>query len=375
MSQPQRSAGAATHPSWSFRIATVAGIPIRVHFTFLLFLAWIGVMGGANGGYIWTLFVIAVFACVVLHELGHALVAKHLGVTTRDITLYPIGGVAMLDGRPAPRQELWIALAGPAVNVVLAILIGTAMVLRHSGAPAFTGDLQHASFLDALLIANVTLAVFNMIPAFPMDGGRVLRALLGLAMPEARATQIAGGIGQGLAIVLGIAGIFMQSLILMLIAFFVFIGASQEIAATVTRSMLAGHVLSDAMQTRFRSITSGESLGNAANLLIHSSQRDFPVMNGDDIIGLLTRSQLAQGLTADGPTGYVAGWMLREFKTAGPNVPLDQALEMFSQPDTSPILVMEGELLIGMVTMENVSEFLMLEHAKAQGRQLERGRF
>jgi len=369
MSQSQQSAGNAPRPAWSFRIATVAGIPIRIHFTFMLFLAWIGLAGGSNGGYTWTLFILAIFFCVVLHELGHALVAKRLGVNTRDITLYPIGGVAMLDSRPQPRQELWIALAGPAVNVVLAVLITIAILIRYGGIPPMGKNLQNMSFLEALLIANLTLAIFNMIPAFPMDGGRVLRAALGLAMPEAKATQIAGGIGQGLAVLLGIVGLFTQGYILMLIAFFVFIGASQEISATVTRSFLHGHVISDAMQTSFRTITSGESLDGAANLMIHGSQHDFPVMNGDEIIGVLTRNQIAQGLAADGRSGYVAGWMLRDFKTANPNIPLEQAMEMFPQADPTPILVMEGDQLLGMVTMENLSEFVMLEHAKAQSRQ------
>jgi Zn-dependent protease len=374
MSKPQQQSGNAVHQAWAFRVATVSGIPIRIHFTFLLFLAWVGFSGGSNGGLTWTLFVIAIFFCVVLHELGHALVAKRLGVATRDITLYPIGGVAMLEGRPTPKQELWIALAGPAVNVVLALMMGVVLAIRHGGLPSIPTDVQHASFLEALLIANVMLAVFNMIPAFPMDGGRVLRAALGLAMSEAKSTKIAGGIGQALAIALAIAGIRTQSFIWLMIAFFVFIGASQEISATVTRSFLAGHVLADAMQTGFRSITGGDSLESAANVMIHGSQHDFPVTNGDEIIGLLTRSQLAQGLTADGPTGYVAGWMLREFKTADPTVPLEQVMEMFPQSDSSPILVMEGDQLIGMVTLENLSEFIMLEHAKAQGRQGSRSR-
>jgi Zn-dependent protease/CBS domain-containing protein len=372
MSQPQQSAGSASRPTWSFRIATIAGIPIRIHFTFILFLVWIGISGGPNGGLTWILFVISIFFCVILHELGHALVAKRLGVTTRDITLYPIGGVAMLEGRPKPQQELWIALAGPGVNVVLAIFIATVILIQNGGLPPISTSLQHTSFLEALLIANVTLAVFNMIPAFPMDGGRVLRAALGLMMSEARSTQIAGGIGQGLAILLGLAGAYEQSFVLLLIAVFVFIGASQEISATVQRSFLHGHVLSDAMQTRFRAITSGESLENAANLMIHGSQRDFPVMNGDEIIGLLTRAQLAQGLTTDGPTGYVAGWMRREFKTASPNLPLEQAMEMFTQVDPSPVLVMEEGQLLGMLTMENLSEFIMIEHAKSRSRQDDR---
>lgn len=358
----------------AFRVATVSGIPIRIHFTFLLFLAWIGFSGGENSGPMWTLLVVAIFVCVVLHELGHALVAKRLGIGTRDITLYPIGGVAMLDSRPKPKQELWIALAGPAVNVALAFIFGLILVVRDHGLPALSVDLAHGTFLEALLIANLTLAVFNMIPAFPMDGGRVLRAALALTMSEARSTQIAGGIGQGLAIALAIASLRTQSFVWLLIAVFVFIGASQEITATVTRSFLAGHVLSDAMQTRFRTITGGESLDSAANMMIHGSQHDFPVMNGDEIIGLLTRTQLASGLTSDGPTGYVAGWMLRNFKTASPNIPLEQAAEMFTNDDTTPILVMEEAQLLGLVTMENLSEFIMLEHAKSQAPESTRSR-
>jgi Zn-dependent protease/predicted transcriptional regulator len=368
MSHPQQPARSDARQSWSFRIATVAGIPIRIHFTFVLFLAWVGISAGSSGGLAWTLFVIAIFFCVLLHELGHALVAKRLGVSTRDITLYPIGGVAMLDSRPKPRQELFISLAGPAVNLVLAAILFVALLVTNRGIPAVNGGLEHTSILAALLIANLTLAVFNMIPAFPMDGGRVLRAALGLKMTEAFSTQIAGGIGQGLAIIFGIVGLFTQGYILMLIAFFVFLGASQEVSSTVTRSFLHGHILSDAMQTSFKSLTSGESLQSAADMMIHGSQRDFPIMNGDEVIGVLTRNKVAEGLAADGGTGYVAGWMIRNFKVAEPDLPLEMALDMFPQNDTSPILIMQEETLIGMVTMETLSEFIMLEHAKARSR-------
>ena len=368
MSHPQQPARSDARQAWSFRIATVSGIPIRIHFTFMLFLAWIGISAGSGGGIAWTLFVVAIFFCVLLHELGHALVAKSLGVTTRDITLYPIGGVAMLDSRPQPKQELLISLAGPAVNLVIAIVLFVALMVTQGGIPAVKGGLEHTPILEALLIANLTLAVFNMIPAFPMDGGRVLRAALGLRMSEAMSTQIAGGIGQGLAVIFGIVGLFTQGYILMLIAFFVFLGASQEVSSTVTRSFLHGHILADAMQTNFKMMSSGESLQSAADMMIHGSQRDFPIMNGDEVIGVLTRNQIAQGLAADGSTGYVAGWMIRNFKVAEADLPLEMALDMFPQNDTSPILVMEQESLIGMVTMENLSEFIMLEHAKARSK-------
>ncbi|AIE83624.1 Peptidase M50 [Fimbriimonas ginsengisoli Gsoil 348] len=345
---------------------SVAGIPIRIHFTFVLFLVWIATIGS---GFLWTGLVLAVFACVLLHELGHALVARRFGIETRDITLYPIGGVAMLDGRPRPRQELWISLAGPMVNVVLAIILALVLLIRDGALPSFSLSLNGSSFLGALFVANVSLAIFNMIPAFPMDGGRVLRGSLALAMPETRATQIAGTIGQGLAILIGLWGILHQSPILVLVAFFVFLGAGQEVSATITRSFLAGHALHDAMQKRYRTINSGATLEAAARMLIEGSQHDFPVVAGDEgeVIGVLTRNAIAHGLATEGPTGYVAAHMRREYKTAHPNAPLEAAIEMFSQEDPSPIIVLDDGQMVGMVTQDNLSEFIMLEHARQQG--------
>ncbi len=366
MSQTRKQSGTDGRQAWSFRVATIVGIPIRIHFTFILFLAWIGLSGGSSGGASMSILVAAIFVCVLLHELGHALVAKKLGVLTRDITLYPIGGVAMLDSKPTPPQELKISLAGPAVNLVLAVLFFVYTQATHSLVPV-KGGLQSVSLPQALLIANLTLAVFNMIPAFPMDGGRVLRAALGLRLSEARSTQIAGGIGQALAVMLGIVGLFTQGYVLMLIAFFVFVGASQEIQATVARSILHGHILSDVMQTSFETIASGASLQSAANRVIHGTQRDFPVTNGDEVLGILTRSQLALGLATDGETAYVAGWMERKFKSANAEMPLEEAVELFTQSDTAPVLVFEEERLIGMASLENISQFVMLEHAKSRG--------
>ncbi len=366
MSLPAPSSRDAHRPSWSFRLITIAGIPIRIHFTFLLFLAWVSASGSSKDSYALVTFVISIFVCVLLHELGHALVAKHHGVITRDITLYPIGGVAMLDNRPNPKQEFWISLAGPAVNLVLAVIIGAAIFVLESGFGRLLGDLQKASLLDALLIANLTLAIFNMIPAFPMDGGRVLRAALAQKLPEARATQIAGGIGQGLAILLGLAGVFTHGYILMLIAFFVFLGASQEVTSTVTRSFLHGHVVADAMLTNFQTIRTGDSLERAANMLLDGSQNDFPVMNGDEVLGILLKNSIVRGLAEEGPTTYVASRMQRDYKYTSREAPLELAFEMFPQADPSPILVMDNEKLVGMLTIENLSEFVMLEHAKSQ---------
>jgi Zn-dependent protease/CBS domain-containing protein len=346
---------------------TVAGIPVRIHFTFVLFLAWISLT--SRSGLMWTALILAVFACVLLHEFGHALTARRYGVQTRDITLYPIGGVAMLDGRPTPRAELWIALAGPAVNVAIAAILGAVLFFTEGGAPAFSLNHVTSSFLATLFTANVSLVVFNMIPAFPMDGGRVLRSLLAMRMDETKATQIAAAIGQGLAIVLGLVGLlWWQEPILMLVAFFVFLGAGQEASQSVTRSFLAGHAIRDAMQNRFRTIPHGETMETAAQMLLAGSQHDFPVVAGDDLIGVLTRYDIAQGLATAGPTAYVASHMRRDFKTAHPNVPLELAIDMFTKDDATPIMVMDEGALVGMVTQENLSEFIMLEHARQQAR-------
>jgi Zn-dependent protease/CBS domain-containing protein len=372
MSTSQQTANGrekAQASSWSFRIATVAGIPIRIHFTFVLFFAWIAVFGSA-GGISWPLLILAIFACVVLHELGHALAAQHFGVETRDITLYPIGGIAVLNSQPKPRPEVWIAFAGPAVNLAIATILAAGFIVLHRHLPVLSWRLVGTSFVEALLAANLSLAIFNLIPAFPMDGGRVLRAALALKLPEARATQIAATIGQGLAIVLGFVGLMMheQGWLLMLVAFFVFLGAGQEMSASLTRSFLSGHKLADAMQSRFRTIPSGASLETAAEMLLAGAQHDFPVMNGDEVLGLLTREKIAEGLATEGPSGYVAGHMIRDFRTANPFMPLEKAIEFVGHGDSTPILVMDDGKLLGMMTVENLSEFIMLEHAKSRGR-------
>lgn len=362
MSQPERSRPAPGSP-WSFRIFTVSGIPVRLHFTFLLFLVWIVLLGRAQGAPLMAVFLLLLFGCVLLHELGHALTAKRLGIGTRDIVLYPIGGVAMLTERAKPRQELLITLAGPAVNVVIALVLGIVIFATTRELPSLSFRLQNQSMMEALFAANVALALFNMIPAFPMDGGRVLRSLLAMRMTEHRATQIAAGVGQFLAIVFGLVAIFTGNLMLMLVAFFVFLGASQEVSASTGLNLLAGKRVREAMMTKFQIVESGWTLDSAAKLLLEGSQQDFPVVIGDSVLGVLTRSDIAMGLSREGPQAYVAGAMRREFKQADPEDLLEAVLSKFSG-DPSPILVMQGERLVGMVTSENLSEFIMLEQAR-----------
>ncbi|HVL39849.1 MAG TPA: site-2 protease family protein [Fimbriimonadaceae bacterium] len=360
----QRRAQNTSSP-WSLRVATVAGIPIRLHFTFLLFLVWIYIVTSQPQSRLSFWLVPGIFVCVLLHELGHALTAKRFGVETRDITLYPIGGVAMLQGRrPKPVEEFWIAIAGPAVNVVIALILLPFVLAQQGSLPPLTFVLGQLGLLEGLFVANIVLPLFNMIPAFPMDGGRILRSLLAMNMPQRKATQIAGAIGQFLAIAIGMVGLFLGSVILMLVAFFVFLGAGQEVSASIGISLVENRRIADAMLTQFRTIESAASLEMAAKMLLEGAQQDFPVVYGEEVLGLLSRSDIARGLAQEGPTAYVSGHMNREFKVLRPEEDLERALEMFSGGDTSPVLVMEGDRLLGMVTAENLSEFLMLEHAR-----------
>jgi Zn-dependent protease len=224
----------------SLKIATIFGIEVRIHFTFLLFLAWIGLtyyqIAGFSGALQGVLFILALFGCVLLHEFGHALAAREFGIKTPDITLLPIGGVARLSRIPdKPWQELVVAIAGPIVNVVIAAVL---IFVIHGT----TGILQvdrlenpRIELLGKLASINVMLVLFNLIPAFPMDGGRVLRSLLAMVTPYTLATQIAAWIGQGMAIVFAIFGFLRGNFFLIFIAFFVFAGAQQEVAMSKVR--------------------------------------------------------------------------------------------------------------------------------------------
>lgn len=366
--------------AWSLKVATVSGIPIRLHFTFLLMIIWFAASSFAGTGANLVLFTLGLFFCVALHELGHALVAQRFGYTVSDIVLYPIGGIASIEQSPRARHELLIAVAGPAVNVVIALII--------AGVLAAIGQLPDISQIQAgtvggfdkrpiwlLLYANIALVTFNMIPAFPMDGGRVLRALLALRLGKSRATRIAAGVGQLVAVLMGLYGLGVLgrpfahipffpapgNFSLIIIALFVFFAASQEARMDQSSEVVEDAVVSDAMVRHFETLGPGDSLRRAADVLIATSQQDFPVVHGDEVVGVLSRDQLLRGLAQAGNTAYVAGTMNREVVFAAPNDSLAPVMMNPNGVRRAPVLVRgEDGSLVGMVTMENLMEFVTL---------------
>jgi Zn-dependent protease/CBS domain-containing protein len=354
---------------WSISIGAVKGTVIRVHLTFLLFLAWIAITHYARGGtpaaVEGVVFIVLLFACVLLHEFGHIFAARRYGVQTPDVVLLPIGGVARLERIPEePAQELAVALAGPAVNVVIA---GVLYLALGGFAPAAGAEVQNpgVDLLARLAYVNVFLVLFNLIPAFPMDGGRVLRALLARRLGYARATQIAASIGQGLAFVFGLLGLFGNPL-LIFIALFVYLAATSEANAVQMREASRGIIVDDAMITRFESLGADSRVDDAVDCLIRTTQHEFPVVDSDGrLLGVLTRDEMIKALKERGPGTRVTDVMRTDIPVVRHRRGLDEALRPMQEKRLPAVGVVDREgRLVGFVTPENVGELMMVQAAR-----------
>ena len=366
---------------WALRLGRIAGIEVRIHLTFFLLLGWLGLESyraeGARAALEGVGLMCAVFFCVLLHEFGHAFAARRYGIRTPDITLFPFGGVARIERMPErPSQEIVIALAGPAVNVVIAG--GLWLWLLATGATGRVDPTKlEGSLVLALLAINVWLLLFNLIPAFPMDGGRVLRAVLALRLGHARATQIAASIGQAVAVVFGFVGVFgfaplhiEPMLTLVLVAVVVFFSASKEAGAVQLQSVTRGLTVSDAMVTEFKSLPRNASLGEAADVLLHTSQHEFPVADPDGTLrGIFTRGELVAALREVGPEASVIEVMREDFPVVQTRMAFEDAFKMMQEAGTTVLPVTDGEgRIVGLFTMENIGEMLMVRSAIAQSR-------
>jgi Zn-dependent protease len=354
--------------NWSIKLGRFAGIDVNIHLTFLLLLGFIGLSAYWNTGTLagaieGVAYILALFACVVLHEYGHALTARRYNIPTRDITLYPIGGVARLERMPEkPIQELWVALAGPAVNVVIAAVLFVYLSVTGQLTSVLQLDLVEGPFLERLMHVNVSLVLFNLLPAFPMDGGRVLRALLAMRMDYTRATQIAATLGQGMALLFGFFGLFSNPLLLF-VAFFVWMAASQEASLVQMKTALGGIPVNRAMLTDFRTVSQYDPLLRATDLIMAGSQEDFPVVDEGRVVGVLTRHDLLSALTQHGTGARVADVMRREFFTANPFEMLEPLFIRMQSAQARIVPVVNTGQLVGLLTLDNIGEFLLIQAA------------
>ena len=352
---------------------SVFGVPVRFHFTFVLmlvFLLFIGV-GDKQSGPSTALYIVALFASVLLHEVGHALVARRYGIRTVEIVMYPIGGVSRFERQPKPGEELWVSLAGPLVNFLIAAAV-LGVVASQQGWMALEKIKvpTDANLAERIALGNLTLFLFNLLPAYPMDGGRILRSVLAIGRPVEEATRIAAGAGQALAVLLGMIGLLWGNFVLVFVALFVYLGAQQEGAAAAGRIFTAGYPVSAAMIRDVHTLHHGDTIRDAGNLLLATSQHDFPVVHGDSVIGVLTRSALVQAMLGQGPDAYVAAAMDREFVKLAPDTPLSDVLPQLAGPGACAVVLDADEKLIGMLTSEHLSEFILLQQATAAQQKL-----
>jgi Zn-dependent protease len=356
---------------WTITIGRVAGTEIKVHLTFFILVAFWGMagyqQGELTGALAACLMLFALFACVLLHEFGHILVARRFGVRTPDVILLPIGGVARLERIPdEPKQELLIALAGPAVTLAIVVVLYALLALGGE-TPRLAGLDPDGPFRETLMQVNLYLLLFNLFPAFPMDGGRVLRALLASRIGLVAGTRIAARFGQASAVVAGLYALSAGQPLLALVSLFVFLGAGAEAAAVETRVAGEGLNVDQMMVTHFRTIPVYATLADAVELLLSGEQREFPVVdNMGRVEGVLTRDNLIKGISQRGPSSTVGEAMTAQVQAVSPRLGFQEALERLRSSGLPALPVVdETGRLVGLLTLDNITDLLLVRRARA----------
>jgi Zn-dependent protease/predicted transcriptional regulator len=359
----------------SVRLFTVRGIDIKVHITFPLILIWAAIQfgwlggNGLEGAVFGIIVTLLLFAVVVLHELGHSFTALEYDVPIQQIVLLPIGGVSEMGKMPEkPGEELLVAVAGPAVNFVLAIvLVVVALALNISLSPAEMikslqgmGSLTFDAIFRYLFVTNIFLGVFNLLPAFPMDGGRVLRSLLATRMSRPRATNIAVWVGQTFAWLMGLWGFLGGGFFLVLIAIFIYLGAGQEGQQTRLQSVLSDLKVRNAYSHQAVTLAPGDTLKRAVDLMLSSFQANFPVCEGDRLVGFLPQKRLVEVLHSHGPAMPIKQAMLSEFDRAQVNDGLFDVQQKLAQSKQDAMPVSDGDRFLGLITQQDIAEVYQL---------------
>jgi len=349
----------------------ITGIDIHIHWTFSLLIIWIiynNMRAGLTATQVtWSvLFVLSLFVCVTLHELGHALAARRYGIKTKDITLYPIGGVASLEKMPdKPKQELVVALAGPAVNFIIALFLSPLILNSDLTATQSSNILiiDAHNFLPMMGMLNITLAVFNLLPAFPMDGGRVLRALLAMKLGRVNATKIAAGIGKLLAFGFIIMG-FYSNPFLIFIGLFVIFGASAEEQMVTTQAMLVSVTAKNAMMTNYITLEKNEPISKAIELLLDGQAKSFLVTDNGAPFGIIDRNDIIRGVKELDEHQSIEQITQKELIFVKSSTPLNDVFMDFRRTRTPLILVMDQDQLVGIIDTDNIAELIMIHNAR-----------
>ena len=359
---------------WSFRIARIAGIDVYLHWTFLILLGWVGLStlgtaGRQEGAVAMFLTLVLLFVFVLMHEFGHALMGRKFGVKTSGITLLPIGGVAAMERMPEkPMQEFLVAIAGPAVNMVLALIFG--IIVLINGQYTFTIHnffVLGPDLLPNLLSINIALFTFNLIPAFPMDGGRMLRALLALKFDRAKATAIAARIGQFLAIGFVFLGLF-YNIWLIFIGLFIYMGAGAEANYEAAHSILSRFKVGDALMRNHTVFDAQATINEAVQMLLNGQEKEFLVQDQGQLIGTLTRDEIIAGLGQFGKEGKIGSVANPNLLFLNPNMPLEEVFMQMNEQKIEIAPVMEGTQLLGALNRENIIEIIMVANATPKSR-------
>ncbi|MHB1325547.1 MAG: site-2 protease family protein [Thermoleophilia bacterium] len=361
---------------WSFKVGRIFGIELRVHLTFFLIVLyaayiWGSIYGEGLAGAVYGALIIAIlFVCVVIHELCHSRMAQHYGGEVASITLLPIGGVSLLKNMPEdPSKEFWVTIVGPISNLVIAAILFPFIYLVPNPVDGPFGALRNADvlvsisvqgFVSYLFLINVMLAVFNLLPAFPLDGGRVLRSVLAQRMSYVKATRVAVTTGQLFAFALGIAGLLQGAWLWLIIAVFIYMGAEQEGTGAEVKTVLSKLTVGQAVEAGAKVLSPEQTLGDVVTIVLHSFQEDFPVLDGDSIVGVLTRANLIGGLHKFGPDVAVSQVMEKEFPLVEASALFSEVYEKMNSSGIKAVPVVEAGKLVGMVTLEHLSEVFML---------------
>lgn len=349
---------------WSFQIGKLFGIPIRVHITFLLLLLFIGIVGSRQGGGSGAVFgmvsIIFIFICVVLHEVGHSLTAIHYGIEVKEIVLMPIGGVSRMEDIPEdPKKEIVISVVGPLVSFGLALVFFIIAKVTNQNTDIRALSLFSGNLVANLFWINLILGMFNLVPAFPMDGGRVLRGILATGMESLKATKIAVGVGQAFAILLFFFGIFFNWW-MALIAIFIYLGAEGEERMVALRTTLGKSRVKMAMLTDVQTISPHQTVGDVLENICHGFQQDFPVVEEGEVVGILTKETIFSTLHKHEKSTLVRDVMQKDFISTTEDAPLSDIFKKMTAEKLSVVPVMRGKELRGMINIEQIGKYHMI---------------